>query len=979
LLVSGAPGDDAPMNTLDDGGLAKAPQRSLREWFADPATADACLGLLARLIEEAHALGPARWVLTLRDRRGLSLSVGAWLILRLDGDGDAVIALDEATLGCSPSELFADAAVRSLERFVKSPNVILAGMPATALATLAARLTVSIQSALTLAAQTVRRRTPFSRYHSTEAVQSVAAAVGRALPAPDYRDDDAALELVASAGSTTLAEWTDASLQRAWASHSARGDAWTEGALALVARVRDASAETFRARETQQALWGAQVFASAGPGHAIDVTAAYTDGEVLDRLEALRVRVWPSDVAACAAAIQGEFDALMARLVALGVKSRPWAKLLRTLSILLPQRLTCLLQHEARAKTVRRLFGRDRPGGAIEEQVRIRARLRDALGEETDLREHVQRVTFCWTLQESAAAIVRPTSATKSDEPRADDTSEASPSMTGPRAEPDVEPILASAVGAPLTLLPFGRQYKGMGALSRYAEAWRDLLRAAQAGQDTDAIVGEVRAQGAGASDSATALRASVSRLLGLGLLQRQGDLFRPTDEGMRVLDGEDDPLIEPLLVRAYGFAQLLRVVARRAGLTRAELYATMRDGYASWTSNFGPSGLLAWTKDLGLTEEVGGRLRLTPYGEAWHARLPEALPTPDDEGAADGDPDAGASHEIAPVPLRSLDFAAIESRLRASPAAAGFVLDAATLRALHAAWTCNAAKHFVILSGLSGTGKTAVLRHYARSVCEALVLSEARHVRLVAVSPDWHDPSGLLGYFNPLHEDPTYQVEPALRLVLEAAGDPSNPYFLILDEMNLARVERYMAPFLSAMETGGDLTLHASSVDVNGVPPRVRWPTNLFLGGTVNMDESTHPFSDKVLDRAFTLEFWSVDLPTFFERRKERHAPSEETLLALNAALEPARRHFGYRTAGEVIDFVLAMTAAGAPEADALDQAVFAKVLPKLRGEDDAALRAALDSARKVAADGNMRRSAEKLSLMRRRLEATGVTRFWS
>ena len=72
-----------------------------------------------------------------------------------------------------------------------------------------------------------------------------------------------------------------------------------------------------------------------------------------------------------------------------------------------------------------------------------------------------------------------------------------------------------------------------------------------------------------------------------------------------------------------------------------------------------------------------------------------------------------------------------------------------------------------------------------------------------MAVSPDWRDPTGILGYFNALHADPTYQPEPALRLVLAAVANPKKPFFLILDEMNLARVERYFAPFLSSMETG--------------------------------------------------------------------------------------------------------------------------------------------------------------------------------
>jgi hypothetical protein len=195
---------------------------------------------------------------------------------------------------------------------------------------------------------------------------------------------------------------------------------------------------------------------------------------------------------------------------------------------------------------------------------------------------------------------------------------------------------------------------------------------------------------------------------------------------------------------------------------------------------------------------------------------------------------------------------------------------------------------------------------------------------------------------------------------------------------MNLARVERYLAPLLSAMESGEPITVHSSAAEKN-VPQQIPWPRNLYLAGTVNMDESTHPFSDKVLDRAFTLEFWDVDLARFFSRYPRRHPAAEAVLHALHDALEPARRHFGYRTAGEVIDFVLAMEAAGESVESALDHAVFSKILPKLRGEDEPALRDALKTAKGITTEARLPRSSGRLALMLQRLEGSGVTRFWS
>ena len=155
---------------------------------------------------------------------------------------------------------------------------------------------------------------------------------------------------------------------------------------------------------------------------------------------------------------------------------------------------------------------------------------------------------------------------------------------------------------------------------------------------------------------------------------------------------------------------------------------------------------------------------------------------------------------------------------------------------------------------------------------------------------------------------------------------------------MNLARVEHYFAPFLSTMEgTDGRLALHASENSVATIPPSIYWPRNLFIIGTVNMDETTHPFSDKVLDRAFTFEFWDVDLSAW----RDKTGPKTDqaildgifpVLVELHEALAPARRHFGYRTCDEVLGFCVAQS--GVDPIRTLDAVVLAKVLPKVQGQ---------------------------------------------
>jgi 5-methylcytosine-specific restriction protein B len=202
---------------------------------------------------------------------------------------------------------------------------------------------------------------------------------------------------------------------------------------------------------------------------------------------------------------------------------------------------------------------------------------------------------------------------------------------------------------------------------------------------------------------------------------------------------------------------------------------------------------------------------------------------------------------------------------------------------------------------------------------------------------------------------------------------------------MNLARVEHYLAPLLSAMETCGDILLHSHTEAINGIPPQVRWPRNLFIGGTVNMDESTHPFSDKVLDRAFTLEFWEVDLQGFLDKRHradKRQPLAERVLLAAAQHLKPIRRHFGYRTAGEFLDFVtagLSGSSDAALERALIDRALFSKVLPRLRGDDTPLLHVALGELHQLCLTEALPVSAAKIAEMKQRLASTGLTRFWA
>lgn len=166
--------------------------------------------------------------------------------------------------------------------------------------------------------------------------------------------------------------------------------------------------------------------------------------------------------------------------------------------------------------------------------------------------------------------------------------------------------------------------------------------------------------------------------------------------------------------------------------------------------------------------------------------------------------------------------------------------------------------KPFVILTGNSGTGKTRIAKQFSQYL--ERTIDGKRNWLIVPVGADWTDNTKMLGFYNPLEEK--YVSTPTLDFILQAIKNPTVPYFLILDEMNLSHVERYFSDFLSAMESDEEILLYkvsgkkAKDGEEITIPEKIRLPKNLFVTGTVNIDETTYMFSPKVLDRSNVVEF---------------------------------------------------------------------------------------------------------------------------
>lgn len=200
--------------------------------------------------------------------------------------------------------------------------------------------------------------------------------------------------------------------------------------------------------------------------------------------------------------------------------------------------------------------------------------------------------------------------------------------------------------------------------------------------------------------------------------------------------------------------------------------------------------------------------------------------------------------------------------------------------------------KPFMLLAGISGTGKSRIVREMAKA-CWASHEEDygkncPRNFCMVQVKPNWHDSSDLIGYVSRINGE-KYVVGPFLRFIAKAIQDSKRPYFLCLDEMNLAPVEQYFAEYLSVIESR---KLQDGHIETDPIVPyenteaygslidqlfdsdeerkaykteeggkRLTIPENLFVVGTVNMDETTFSFSRKVLDRAMTIEMNEVNL----------------------------------------------------------------------------------------------------------------------
>ena len=343
---------------------------------------------------------------------------------------------------------------------------------------------------------------------------------------------------------------------------------------------------------------------------------------------------------------------------------------------------------------------------------------------------------------------------------------------------------------------------------------------------------------------------------------------------------------------------------------------------------------------------------------------------------------------------------------------------------------TAIKSKPFLLLAGISGTGKSRIVRELARSCwdvgSEEYEAQKPRNFEMVQVKPNWHDSSELIGYVSRIGADKdgngvVFVAGDFLKFVARAWEEPDVPYFLCLDEMNLAPVEQYFAEYLSVVESrradeDGTVTtdpilkksdeqwyfnLTAQLTRDEDIRKQfnsegICLPQNLIVVGTVNMDETTFSFSRKVLDRAMTIEMNEVNLKGGLRIRHEvigklgaaeligtavegvdvfeaYHNICKTTinyLQAVNDKLEGTPFKIAYRTRNEFLLYVVNNLPYKKDEeaetfvvARALDEITNMKILSRIEGDETKVSREFLDELKKTVAEGLNNISGETYS----------------
>ena len=728
--------------------------------------------------------------------------------------------------------------------------------------------------------------------------------------------------------------------------------AWGVKLRDFLLEVSNADVPTLASEEFQRKIWNENPVSGAGRGK-IRIDDAIADPDFRLWLAKLSQEKLPNSPEARGTRLDALFDQLLEK-VRRHTARTPYLMTYRVMAVFFPKDFTVLTDRRRLRSLHRAMFG-TRGGKGPTCHLKILGRLDEARVQPGEaIGAPADRMRLPWLLFKD---YVEP-------------------------SEPEkAKTESAEIVPGEEKLLPFpgARRRKGLTGVTGDFETVQNILDYCSEGVPREDVKNYFRTINPGLKD--VSINAQLNVIASeLNCLKPDGDRYVLTDRGHAFLEsGDPEDLMDWLVTRVLGIDHVLVILRDQGSCPRQDLVSRIQQINPGWTTNWAPSIIVTELSKFGMLDfDDHGIVALTEAGRRWAERIhwkPEVLASKKQQKGMGG---GGGLSEPPEVPVRLPAF----PQICAEVSRHGHFSES-LIRKLDGGIWANKRRHFAILTGLSGSGKTLLARAYGRAIA-GKADGHSSQLRTIPVQPGWYDPTVLLGYVNPLQGN-SYIRTPFLEFLLAASDDRTRPFTVVLDEMNLSRPEQYFAPILSAMETGVDLSLHREGEVFDGIPAQIRYPSNLVIIGTVNMDETTHGLSDKILDRAFTIEFWDVDLAQYprWGKRKidsEQEGMARKLLQELMEGLKPARLHFGWRVVDDVLEYMERVATQGnsSDPVTTLDNVVYAKILPKLRGDDSPRFREALDMCAQIFEAHDLRDCRTKVRELKTDLESTGSARFW-
>lgn len=728
---------------------------------------------------------------------------------------------------------------------------------------------------------------------------------------------------------------------------SEKSPTWINELESFLSYVGGADLEVRKTQDFHNRIWEENPVSGVGMG-TVNISAAIQDYGFREWLAEESLKPLPEASDARIAHLQSLYNEMVKRLKVFSSRT-PRVKIFRVLAALYPRHFTTIADAVKVLECHQSWFdGRKKPSTVVCHWNLV-SRLNDLLGAcGKSYRELAERMAIPWMVYDSIDLVNH-----------LDNEIVA----TNPQGQVELKP------------LPAAQRRKGFTSIRGGLDTITNSLRFVLEGVTREDLFDYLRAEFPDYRESS--LRTLINILKNEFYIVKEKDgVFTPTVRGELYLETNDPQELIPLfLTRTLGVDHVL-IVLKEKPFPKAVLVSLLQKVNPGWTSDFAPNVMLKWLRDFGLLQvDNAGICSITDAGQSWADLIhwqPEFLPAREVIEVVEVD------ESVPKLDALAIDQEALMTRVTAETA-----FPRSVVTQLHFGLWGHKQRHFAIMAGLSGSGKTLLAKRYAEALAGQFTDVPIRNVFIQPVQPGWYDPAPLFGYINPLVAG-NYIRPRFLDFLLIASNHPGQPFVVILDEMNLSHPEQYFAPVLSSMESGSDLMLHNEGDSFDGVPSKISYPKNVAFIGTINMDETTHGISDKVLDRAFTLEFWDINLADY--PKWDMHGLSTETvnevkdcLGALLGTLAPVRMHFGWRTVEDVLSYLsVASKSSNFDLSVAMDDVVYARVLPKLRGSESGRIHDALQKTIDVLRTRNLSRCCRKVESLKNDLSESGMMRFW-